>query len=126
MPSSFVGQAPQFLPQKFTDESLLMIPVPMSALKDPSSAPNGDDDAVGEQPKQERQQQQQQQQRRSSNFMNKLKGGEKKGRKKEEFKMVKMTRGEYLMYWAKDEEGRYMGTEPEGEGARRLRERGEV
>ncbi|KAI4253661.1 MAG: hypothetical protein L6R42_007491 [Xanthoria sp. 1 TBL-2021] len=104
MPSSFVGQAPQFLPQKFTDDSVLMNPVPMSAFEDPSSAPNGDDDTVGEQPQQERQQQQQQ--RRSSSFMNKLEGGEKKGGKKEEFKMVKMTRGEYLMYWAKDEEGR--------------------
>ena len=92
-----------------------MIPVPLSALEDPA-APDGDKDATGGQP------QQPPQQRRSlSGFLRKFKG-EEKG-KKDEFKMVEMTRGEYLKYWAKDEEERYIGTEPEGEGAKRLRER---
>lgn len=53
--------------------------------------------------------------------MNRLRGGKKK--KKEEVKMVEMTRGEYLRVRAKGEERRYIGTEPEGEGVRRLRER---
>lgn len=97
-----------------------MIPVPMSVLEDPSAhtTPSTTNDNPIKEP---------QQQRRPSSFMKKLKGGggEKKA-KKEDFKMVKMTRGEYLMYWAKDEEGRYIGTEPEGEGVQRLRERGEL
>ncbi|KAI9794852.1 MAG: hypothetical protein M1816_002980 [Peltula sp. TS41687] len=41
-----------------------------------------------------------------------------KGTKKAAPKMrvVKMTRGEYLKYWARDEQGNYIGTEPEGVG----------
>ncbi|KAL8649291.1 MAG: hypothetical protein Q9226_005638 [Calogaya cf. arnoldii] len=109
MPSDFTSQAPQFLPQKFTDESVLVIPVPLSALEaEEASAPKGDNKEP---------------QRRSSLFGKLKKGGEMKGGKKDGFKMVEMTRGEYLKYWAKDEEGRYIGTEPEGQGARRLRER---
>ena len=62
---------------------------------------------------------------RRLSFLRKLKGKDKKEEKRD-FVMVDMTRREYLMYWAKDEEGRYVGTEPEGEGRRRLRERGVI
>jgi len=33
-------------------------------------------------------------------------------------KVLKMTREEYKKYWAKDDDGNYCGTEPEGEGRR--------
>jgi len=36
---------------------------------------------------------------------------------KERVKDVRMSREEYEAYWARDEEGRYVGTEPEGRGA---------
>lgn len=126
LPSAFTHQAPQFLPQQFTDDSVLLIPIPVSALRG-ATPPSP---SASENPTEETSPQQQQQERRSSSssskLMNRLRGGGG-GKKKEEFKMVEMTRGEYLRYWAKDEEGRYIGTEPEGEGVRRLRgrERGE-
>ncbi|KAL8821035.1 MAG: hypothetical protein Q9223_000874 [Gallowayella weberi] len=44
----------------------------------------------------------------------------------QEFKFVEMTRKEYLMYWAKDDRGRYVGTEPEGEGRKVLKMRGAI
>ncbi|KAI4219662.1 MAG: hypothetical protein LQ349_008291 [Xanthoria aureola] len=126
LPSAFTHQAPQFLPQRFTDDSVLLIPIPVSALR-AANTPSPPPSSVSENPTTEEETTQQPQQRRlssssSSKLMNRLRGGKKK-KKKEEFKMVEMTRGEYLRYWAKDEEGRYIGTEPEGEGVRRLRER---
>ncbi|CAL8579683.1 hypothetical protein XPA_005417 [Xanthoria parietina] len=33
LPSAFTHQAPQFLPQQFTDDSVLLIPIPVSALR---------------------------------------------------------------------------------------------
>jgi len=42
----------------------------------------------------------------------------------EEYKMLKMSKQEYLKYWARDETGLYMGTEPEGEGHARLKAQG--
>ncbi|KAL8632592.1 hypothetical protein Q9189_001744 [Teloschistes chrysophthalmus] len=118
-PADLTSVAPQFLPQKFTDDSILTIPIPLSALTPPSptttnpSSPSPNPTTNSTKSK--------------SSFLGKLKGTDKsKGNGKGDFKMVKMTRREYLAYWAKDEEGRYIGTEPEGEGARRLRERGEV
>ncbi|KZF22829.1 hypothetical protein L228DRAFT_268211 [Xylona heveae TC161] len=47
---------------------------------------------------------------------------QKKAREKK-YQIVQMTRGEYLKYWAKDEQGRYCGTEPEGKGRELWRER---
>ncbi|KAL8668891.1 MAG: hypothetical protein Q9168_006500 [Polycauliona sp. 1 TL-2023] len=118
MTSNFVGQAPQFLPQKFTDDSIIAVPIRLSALEDPLAGSDGDSAGKGSAGPD------QQQRRRSSSskFIQKLKGGGKK----DDFKMVNMTRREYLMYWAKDEEGRYIGTEPEGEGRRVLRERPDI
>ncbi|KAL8711137.1 MAG: hypothetical protein Q9225_007174 [Loekoesia sp. 1 TL-2023] len=113
------SQAPQFLPQKFTDGSIITIPIPLADLAEPSSPATTSSPSSSE-PITER--------RRPSLF-GKLAGkssGEKQKEKKGGFKMVKMTRRKYLMYWAKDEEGRYFGTEPEGEGRRRLRERGKI
>lgn len=35
---------------------------------------------------------------------------------RETVRVVQMTREEYEMYWARDEAGKYIGTEPEGSG----------
>ena len=100
---------------------MLKIPIPVSDLSDPtnisntspstsqSTLPTANDKETP----------------RRSSILRKFKGKDKK-EKKRDFVMVDMTRREYLMYWAKDEEGRYVGTEPEGEGRRRLRERGVI
>ncbi|TKA81626.1 hypothetical protein B0A49_01260 [Cryomyces minteri] len=37
-------------------------------------------------------------------------------RSKEQVRMVQMTRDEYDTYWARDEDGNYIGTAPEGSG----------
>ncbi len=37
--------------------------------------------------------------------------------------MIRVTRGDYLKYFVRDEKGNYCGTEPEGVGLRLLRER---
>lgn len=41
----------------------------------------------------------------------------------ERTKKVRMARSEYEAYWATDEEGRYIGTSPQGEGREILRKR---
>ena len=41
----------------------------------------------------------------------------------ERVKKVQMSRSEYEAYWATDEEGRYIGTQPQGEGKEVLRKR---
>ena len=42
----------------------------------------------------------------------------------EEFRLLRMPLCEYTRYWARDERGVYVGTEPEGEGHERLRAQG--
>ncbi|KAK5015165.1 hypothetical protein LTR60_003001 [Cryomyces antarcticus] len=39
------------------------------------------------------------------------------------FRTVQMTRADFRKYWARDEEGRYVGTEPEGSGREWYREK---
>jgi len=39
----------------------------------------------------------------------------------EEYRLLRMSKSEYEKYWARTETGGYIGTEPEGEGQRRLR-----
>ncbi|KAL8836972.1 MAG: hypothetical protein Q9176_005973 [Flavoplaca citrina] len=121
IPSDFVPQAPQHLPQKFTDDSVLKIPIPVSDLSDSTdistTSPSTESSTLPAANNKETP--------RRSSVLRKLKGKDKI-EKKGDFVMVDMTRREYLMYWAKDEEGRYVGTELEGEGRRRLRERGVI
>ncbi|KAI9753452.1 MAG: hypothetical protein M1835_000991 [Candelina submexicana] len=91
----FGGEAVQHLPSKFTDDSIIHVPIPV------------DESSTSEI----------QQKERKQSWVRKIGDGirgKKTGQGK--FRMVKMTRGEYLKYWAKDEEGRYIGTEPEGLG----------
>ena len=42
----------------------------------------------------------------------------------EEFRLLRMPKSEYTRYWARDERGNYVGTEPEGAGHERLRAQG--
>jgi len=42
----------------------------------------------------------------------------------EEFKLLRMSKLEYTKYWARDERGNYVGTEPEGVGHERLKAQG--
>ncbi|KAI9709621.1 MAG: hypothetical protein M1812_007669 [Candelaria pacifica] len=90
------GEAVQHLPMKFTDESIITVPIP---IDEPSPCPETNIIKEGK-----------------KSWVSKL-GDSIKGKKSQgKFRMVRMTRGEYLKYWAKDEEGRYIGTEPEGMG----------
>lgn len=101
-PGSFCGATPSLLPFRFTDESVIDVPIPARYLDEPGSESK---------PAPER--------RRS--VVDKLLG---KGKgKKEEIIVLKMTRGEYLKYWARDDNLNYIGTEPEEEGRRSWRER---
>ena len=84
MADSPLAEAPQFLPMKFTDDSILTIPIPYSDIYPPE-------------PGEERGKEKEKERRPS--FFGKLRVGSGKGRKKEGFRMVKMTRREYLMYW---------------------------
>lgn len=102
------SSTPNTLPWRFRDTDFISIPIPTSALQDPSASPI----TTGPPPSQRR--------KLSSSVLSILTGRSSK-EKHAEFTMVRMTRGEYLKYWAKDEEGRYVGTEPEGEGRERLR-----
>ena len=104
--SDSYNAAPQHLPVRFTDDSILTIPIPykdLSPLSDESDITNkdGNDNGPVHTGKQ----------KRRSSLFGKLKGGDKEKKDKEGFRLVKMTRREYLMYWAKDEEGNYIGTE---------------
>ncbi len=98
--------APQHLPVRFTDDSILNIPIPYKDLfptdelgiKIDDSNTNGPVHRGGE--------------RRRSSIFGRLTRGDKEKKEKGGFRLVKMTRREYLMYWAKDEEGNYIGTEP--------------
>ena len=42
----------------------------------------------------------------------------------EEFRLLRMSKGEYTKYWAYDDEGNYVGTEPEGVGQERMKAQG--
>ncbi|KAL8895325.1 MAG: hypothetical protein Q9192_003702, partial [Flavoplaca navasiana] len=100
IPSDFVPQAPQYLPQKFTDDSILKIPIPVSDPSDPTDISNP---SPSTSPSTLPAANNKETPRRLS-ILRKLKGKDKKGEKRD-FVMVDMTRREYLMYWAKDEEG---------------------
>ncbi|KAI9673853.1 MAG: hypothetical protein M1817_002059 [Caeruleum heppii] len=89
----------QSLPYKFTDEDYISVPVPAEEEK-----PSEVRQVTGRRP----------------TFFMKLKqalsdrdGG---GSGKQKFRIVRMKRGDYLKYYARDEDGNYIGTEPEGSG----------
>lgn len=97
VPADFTPMAVQNLPWKFTDDDLISVPIPVSV--DSAAAADNAADQV-----------------ESKGWGSRLKQAMKGKRSPPKMKMVKMTRGEYLKYWARDEQGNYIGTEPEGMG----------
>ena len=119
---------------KFTDDSLIKVAIPYKDLPPPGSSSSSTASFVvpsgGNDPRPE-------QTTRKKSLVGKLgsrfslsspssssSSSDKSENKKAGFRMIEMTRREYLMYWAKDEQGRYIGTEPKGRGAEIWRERG--
>lgn len=101
---NFTPTAPQLLPWKFTDDDLISIPVPWE--------PSDDDDDAAEPASKAK----------GKSWGSKIR--DKLGKNSSpQFRIVQVSRGDYLRYFAKDEQGRYCGTEPEGLGLRLLRER---
>ena len=99
MDGMFAKTAPDLLPWKFTDEDLVSIPIPADVL-DKSDDENGKTKRKG--------------------WGSKLKD---KFSHKSSFRLVQVTRGDYLKYFARDEQGAYIGTEPEEMGLRLIKER---
>lgn len=90
------GGGVNHLPVKFTDDSIIRVPINID--KTYSSTKEGQD------PESE--------QSHKRSFTDKLFGK----KKDDTIRVVKMTRGDYLKYWAKDDHGNYTGTEPEEKG----------
>lgn len=88
------GSGANTLPHKFSDDSILTIPIPVKDYD------NDDDDGVDE-AKANKPQKVSWLKRRMSAQAERTggRGG---------IKMVRMTRGEYLQYWAKGENGKYL------------------
>lgn len=95
--------APKLLPVCFTDSSVISVPIRVSVLEGPAATP-----FITE--------------RASNSWVSRL-GRRWKRKETQDFILVRMTRGEYLKYCAKDEEGKYVGTEPEDDGTLWLREK---
>ena len=76
MANGTIAEAPQHLPTRFSDDSVLTIPIPYSVIYPPKEGTE--------------------KKGRKGSFLGKLTG---KDKTREGFKMVKMTRKEYLMYW---------------------------
>lgn len=85
----FSTASPNSLPNKFTDDSILTIMIPVKDYEDV--------DAQVIQPEQ----------RKGSWLSRRLSAQSGRTGGKSGFKSVKMTRGEYLKYWAKGEDGKY-------------------
>lgn len=97
------GGTPNLLPFRFTDDSIINVPIPLEDLED-----EPEEQAPGTE--------------RRSSWMGRI-GRKMAGKEKQKIRNVKMTRGEYLKYWAKDEHGNYVGTEPEEMGKQIWREK---
>lgn len=104
------------LPHRFTDDSIISVPIPASELEDPDAPTSHDLDSSNPDIPAAK--------HSKPSIFSKLSGkGAKKSPKKHDFKIVLMPRGDYLKYWAKDEKGNYIGTEPQGLGGKLLREK---
>ena len=97
--------APNLLPFRFTDQSIISVPVmpspEASAYKSTASDSEEDDDLVKGRPKP----------RSKFSFSSFRRKSSSKKEKTPDFVMKDMTRAEYLKHYAKDEEGKYIGTE---------------
>ncbi|KAI9894546.1 MAG: hypothetical protein M1814_001900 [Vezdaea aestivalis] len=87
MSFDFMGQAPQNLPWRFTDDDIISVPVPIE-----------DNAAAGTEAK-------------KKGLFGKM-HQKITGKTDKKFKVVQMTRREYLAKYAYDENGKYIGTEP--------------
>ncbi|KAL9086642.1 MAG: hypothetical protein Q9159_004051 [Coniocarpon cinnabarinum] len=105
---------PDALPQRFTDESMILVPVRRSDIEDPDE----DFEAWWSSLKA------QSGGRRGSvkTLMRTLLLRSPAGAKKGDFIMLNMQRADYLRYCAKDEQGAYIGSEPQGESRLFLRD----
>ncbi|KAI9842317.1 MAG: hypothetical protein M1837_007309 [Sclerophora amabilis] len=95
MPGQFGAQVPQSLPWKFTDDDIISVPIPI----DEAGRPVRVTDRI-----------------KRKSWLGGWGRSAKCGRKKQRCRIVRMTRGDYLKYYARDENGNYIGTEPEGSG----------
>jgi len=101
---SFGAGAPNLLPVRFTDESIIsvaVLPPPDTADGKPEASDSDEDDnpVKGLKPKSR------------FSFSSFRRRSSSKKEKKPEFVMKDMTRAEYLKHYAKDDNGKYVGTE---------------
>lgn len=89
----------------YKDDEVITVRIPASDLADSDDDDTPPAAAPGSQP-------------RRSSWLSKL-----KSKSKPADQLLMMTRGDYLRYWARDSQGRYIGSEPEGTGRRIRRER---
>ena len=83
--TNFTGQAPQHLPMHFKDSDMIPVPVPIESNQEHKGR---------------------------KSWIGKMKD-KVTGKDDKQFKIVHMTRGEYLEKYGRDEKGEYVGTEPE-------------
>ncbi|KAI9823844.1 MAG: hypothetical protein M1826_007590 [Phylliscum demangeonii] len=108
-PDTFTPCVVATLPWKFTDEDVISVPVTLPTPAAAAVVPP----AVLAHPNEEA----------KEGFVAKvLLGGKRRAKEKNEKKekakvvVLRMTRGDYLKYWARDEQGVYIGTESEEQG----------
>lgn len=94
------------LPFKYTDASIITIPITISDL--PGEPLPGENPPIPDPPPEKK-----------GGFFRRLSASHSSEKTKKEIKAVKMTRGEYLKYWAKDEKGQYKADVVEPPGGRR-------
>lgn len=104
---SFGAGPPNLLPVRFTDDSIISVPVippPGTKGKLAAASPFEDEDDEGpvKQPKESG---------FFSFFQRKSSSTSKKKEEKYDFVMKDVTRGEYLKHYAKDDKGKYVGME---------------
>lgn len=113
------------LPTKFTDDSIISVPVSVHAPMEENDhhhhrAKDVDDDDDDEGPVKHERSNSSSSSSMASKLINKLKGGAantsdggKGGKREALVKILRMSRRDYLKYWARDNDGKYIGTEPE-------------
>lgn len=94
------------LPHRYTDSSLVTIPIPVKDFEDGADKDQGEGPIKGfEHPK-------------NKSFFRRLSSDHKKDQRKDVV-AVKMSREEYLSFWAKDESGKYKADVVEPPGGRK-------
>lgn len=110
MVDGFGSGTANMLPHRFTDDSMLTIPIPAKDLEEAMSTQETAGPVYHEEQKKSSARSWF---RRKSSAQKERMGG------KGGITMVKMTRGEYLRFWAKGEDGRYLeGVVAPAEGRR--------